>query len=607
MEWLFFVTKHSFMSKLSILKCIGILLTTPLVPAMMSILLLLLIGLLMWPTKSSPLRNGLRLLALAVPTFVLSITAFLMVENFTYTIFRTNSGSFQGTERYLYLCLFICLVMFSYKKLHRLASSPWWESNGHIALIFTGVLIFLSLGNAAFTYKTKNSLNIEKPNLSSPGAPLPNILVISADGLNASHMSSYGYKRQTTPNIDMILDKALVFENHFSNGNNSTSSIFALLSGKLPTRTKVIFPPDIFNGIHMYQHLPGILRNLGYHNALFGLRHYVDSYDLNMRDAFDFENGREEKMAQWTIIFPKSIQWAFASELFFLERTTDRIIEHLMHTFGIKDMGSPFLIVEFTGKKNDFDSKNISQLINFIDFSIQPFFAYVHLLSTHGHRFFSNNKLYSKGKNQEDSWMDDFYDDAILDFDSYVKEVIDHLRGSGRLEDTIFILTSDHPERKGMFQRIPLIIRFPHKRYKGRVFHNTQHIDIAPTILNYLGVDIPDWMEGDSLITENTDLPRRIIVSGAIAEGLHDPEGWFVITDYKAPFYSLGDEGGISVIIGHRWFFLSLKDGVMVSGNVEAYSTHLEKRVRQNEAIAKELLIDHLKSAGYDISSLYPQ
>jgi predicted type IV restriction endonuclease len=45
----------------------------------------------------------------------------------------------------------------------------------------------------------------------------------------------------------------------------------------------------------------------------------------------------------------------------------------------------------------------------------------------------------------------------------------------------------------------------------------------------------------------------------------------------------------------------------MTSGDVEAHSAHLEKRVLPNEDNVKKFLIDHLRSAGYDISSLYTQ
>ena len=40
---------------------------------------------------------------------------------------------------------------------------------------------------------------------------------------------------------------------------------------------------------------------------------------------------------------------------------------------------------------------------------------------------------------------------------------------------------------------------------------NVQLLDLAPTLLDYLGIDKPDWMEGDSVLREEPDRLRRIV------------------------------------------------------------------------------------------------
>jgi hypothetical protein len=54
------------------------------------------------------------------------------------------------------------------------------------------------------------------------------------------------------------------------------------------------------------------------------------------------------------------------------------------------------------------------------------------------------------------------------------------------------------------------MIFFPNHDHKGRVRANVQLLDLAPTLLNYLGVDKPNWMEGDSVLREEPDRLRRI-------------------------------------------------------------------------------------------------
>jgi hypothetical protein len=54
------------------------------------------------------------------------------------------------------------------------------------------------------------------------------------------------------------------------------------------------------------------------------------------------------------------------------------------------------------------------------------------------------------------------------------------------------------------------LIFFPNHDHKGRVRSNVQLLDLALTLLDYLQVDKPGWMEGDSVLREEPDQLRRI-------------------------------------------------------------------------------------------------
>src|SRR5690606_17785217 len=60
---------------------------------------------------------------------------------------------------------------------------------------------------------------------------------------------------------------------------------------------------------------------------------------------------------------------------------------------------------------------------------------------------------------------------------------------------------------------VPLLFLFPHAEYTGRISATTQLIDIAPTILDYLEVEIPEWMEGHSLLDGSLDRHRPVFTS----------------------------------------------------------------------------------------------
>ena len=78
---------------------------------------------------------------------------------------------------------------------------------------------------------------------------------------------------------------------------------------------------------------------------------------------------------------------------------------------------------------------------------------------------------------------------------------------------TVVVLVSDHGEElndhggwthgKELFEEslaVPLVIRFPDRGHGVRVGAPVQQTDILPTLLDYLAIEIPSWVEGRSLL-----------------------------------------------------------------------------------------------------------
>jgi arylsulfatase A-like enzyme len=94
--------------------------------------------------------------------------------------------------------------------------------------------------------------------------------------------------------------------------------------------------------------------------------------------------------------------------------------------------------------------------------------------------------------------------------DHHVGRVVDWLKASGRWDDTILVVTADHGEMlgdfglwgKGTFHdaafHVPLMIRVPGQAPR-RIDAMTESIDVAPTLLDLTGVEIPASMNGASL------------------------------------------------------------------------------------------------------------
>lgn len=101
----------------------------------------------------------------------------------------------------------------------------------------------------------------------------------------------------------------------------------------------------------------------------------------------------------------------------------------------------------------------------------------------------------------------------VAEVDVHVGRLLDWLEATGQAGRTLVILTADHGDMLGdkrmwgkesVFDpafRVPLILRDPHcARVGQRVTLPTESVDIAPTILDWIGRAAPDAMDGRSLL-----------------------------------------------------------------------------------------------------------
>src|SRR3989304_9370534 len=87
------------------------------------------------------------------------------------------------------------------------------------------LLLVIILSLATFNLRAKQSLNV---------------LLISIDTLRPDHMGVYGYKKNTTPNIDKWSKDAIVFTNVTTVVPMTQPSFAALLTGRNPLNTRII-------------------------------------------------------------------------------------------------------------------------------------------------------------------------------------------------------------------------------------------------------------------------------------------------------------------------------------------------------------------------------
>jgi arylsulfatase A-like enzyme len=178
-------------------------------------------------------------------------------------------------------------------------------------------------------------------------------------------------------------------------------------------------------------------------------------------------------------------------------------------------------------------------------------------------KFFENGKGLARDMSADEvRQMRATYYGLISECDHHIGRVLQFLRDSGQWDDTLIILTSDHGEmlgdhyllgKTGYFDQsfhIPLIVRDPDgsaRRTRGTTVDAfSESIDIMPTILQWLGLEVPHTLDGHSLL-------------GFVREGAA-PDGWrrhvHYEYDYRNIHYSepeafLGvgmDEASLAVI-----------------------------------------------------------
>jgi len=593
-EWLFLVTKPSFMSSMNFMDKLGVLLTT-----FCFLSAIYLFGSFIVIGIDILLKNQLKKLFIIFHIiFIVFLTAsllLLLIDNFTYIVFQFGIVNSEGFFRVLYALFFVVLMFIIYKDITRLINNINHNlkkmNKRSKLLIFSIFLIIICI--FGFIPVVKNLSIPSQGNSETSLNKTPNIFLFTVDGVNAENMSLYGYERKTTPFLESIAETSLVVENAFTNSGNTSGSIISIFTGKYPVDTKVLYPPDILLGNDAYQHLPGILKLNGYSSIQFSFTHYVDAYQLNVRNGFDVANGRS---------YQNNVISALDQNLpnnsgYFIYEVGNRLLERLLHIFFITKMANP--LVEVSTPEYYDDWSKIDGVLNYLDQTTKPVFAHIHWMGPHGPSFYPREQVFSTGKDPEEQelWDVDFYDDSILEFDNALSFFMNELENRNLIDNSIIIIASDHGQNYVTDKRLPLLIHFPNDEFNQRFLSNAQNIDISPTILDYLGIEQPDWMAGNSLLNEIS--PNRQIFSVGVGN-VEIEDGSMNQNSIKPPFYQFGYA---SVIVCDKFYKVNLSKFSIDENFIENYSGNCRPGELSNNEIY-ELMINFFNTYNYDTTSL---
>jgi arylsulfatase A-like enzyme len=388
-----------------------------------------------------------------------------------------------------------------------------------------------SLGWAVpqFLYKTAEAVD---------ATSRPNVLIVVFDAFSAHNVSLYGYPRQTTPNLDRLADKSVVFHNHYANGNFTTPGTASLLTGTLPWTHQAFNHNDTvaeayvdnnifwaFKGYHRMAYSHNLLVNTLLKQFLPEIEDYTPQGKLFLEDDVFLHSvfGHDEDIATvaWSRIIKQSDDgnsYSLISPRLYeaiKSGRTDEIKEYFPRGLPNVSQDNYYILED-----------GIDWLQNLTQAAPQPFFGYFHFLPPH---FPYKTRQDFFGRFAEDGYRhpqksvdgvpeDDlaerrtWYDEYILYVDAEFARLHDFMEQNGLLENTWLVLTSDHGE---MFERgisghqkpvlydpvvrVPLVIFEPQRTSRLDITEATSSIDLLPTLATVTGGEVPSWIEGDLL------------------------------------------------------------------------------------------------------------
>ncbi|MCL1794521.1 MAG: sulfatase-like hydrolase/transferase [Oscillospiraceae bacterium] len=313
-----------------------------------------------------------------------------------------------------------------------------------------------------------------------------NLLFFGIDSLRRDHMSLYGYKRQTTPNISKFLSDGIVFENCFSPSVPTTPGYSSMMTGL------DIFSTDVVALRHQGDMAPGartlaeILGERGYNTTCVGFEGNVGGRGYQKYLNFDGwgpdrEDGRSHKAENLNdVTLPElgrlgKIYKDEDKPFFLFLRHMDPHAPYLPP--------HPFSRMFYQGDEFDPDNKSLEKC-----YAFKPFCDF-------------HASWFPAGCTDAE-YVIAQYDAEIAYMDACIQQILEKLAELGIEEETLVVFTSDHGEtlndhdchydHHGIYDPtlvVPFALKLKGCCKGARYKDYCQLKDVTPTVLSVMGID----------------------------------------------------------------------------------------------------------------------
>lgn len=386
----------------------------------------------------------------------------------------------------------------------------------------------------------------------------PNIIYIMTDDHAYQAISCYNGELNQTPNIDRIADKGAIFTCSFVTNSICSPSRAVMLTGKFSHLNGQRLNSQRFDGSQ--ETFPKLLQKAGYQTAMIGKWHLgsdptgFDYWNIlpGQGDYYnpDFIEMGEKKQVEGyvtNLITDAGLNWLDSRDK---EKPFCMLLHHKApHRCWMPDTAylDMYNDVKFPLPDNFYDDYNgrqaaSEQRMHMKDFcpvndlkmldkegeiqgKLRKYFErQINRMNTEQRaawdKAYEKEIKYYKEANLEGKellewnyqrYLEDYLR-CIASVDDNIGRVLDYLEENGLSENTLIVYTSDQGfylgehgwfDKRFMYEesfRTPLVMKLPSKIKKGKIDKLVQNIDYAPTFLELAGVDIPDDMQGESLL-----------------------------------------------------------------------------------------------------------
>ena len=357
-------------------------------------------------------------------------------------------------------------------------------------------------------------------------SPPPNFLLLSIDTLRADHLGSYGYPRDTSPNLDRFAAESVRYANAFAPAPWTLPSHVAMLAGRHPYGVGIVDTASSIPGDVAL--LAEELSVAGYQTAAF-----VDSVSGGLLGAergfsrgFDFYRHAPHDDAS-----PYRYDMATTADVglaWLTERDPARPFFLFLHTKSVHTAPADPQLLARSDAPYQVPSREGGRFLEGGELRFPwragPEIAGVRYLQALNERIAAgrfDRLAFPRARLDE---LVGLYDAGIFYVDLQFAGLLQGLRALGVEDDTVVIVTADHGEAfldylfflhkelRPPLLRVPLMVHDP-ERPAAVVAERVALADIPTSVLERAGLAIPEGMTGRPLPTgpRASDPPRAFL------------------------------------------------------------------------------------------------